>query len=615
MIAGIMSSAVENASRDAAGAALFDASSITAIAMQYIQQGGAPASASASASPVLLSRCIWLLGRYSWALTAPNQAHAGFQAAISALASTQLLPVRISACRALSSLSSQMSKQSFGTDPSAMMMAAVQGVCALLSDTALSSDVLPTVVGALADLLGDNEQIACHAEPHLTPALVHVWSLNASNPHLCGAIVEVFQSIAASPAALPGLQSRLLPTLCSLVSGHATNLPGIVEYALDLMAVISRRAPLAPSFLSMALPPVLQFMHVSTDNAGLASGAVCLSAFVYAGAEVLMGMGQVQAAGGSALHAILNVVSRLLAADVVSDMGALGVGGLITQILLKFSSILDPVAVQKMFHAIIIRLASAKYSSLKQSLLMVFARLMHRDSDTVMQMVRSLPAITDPVKATTMPAFAFLAEQWVAEQPAFTGKFQVKVSLLALARLYTAHGAACAQLAVQGDLVVDVTEKRRTRSQGRRKLQYASVPLSLRIMQLLLRSVDEPVEEEENSAATASGGGSGDVGRMEIGGGGAARVGATGIFAAADDFEEFMLSDIGAGFWGEDEEDDGDDMLGAGVDAKDDPLFSVDLQEELCKWFKGLSSQELASLKEALTNFEDREKLSYVTRQ
>ena len=96
-------------------------------------------------------------------------------------------------------------------------------------------------------------------------------------------------------------------------------------------------------------------------------------------------------------------------------------------------------------------------------------------------------------------------------------------------------------------------------------------------------------------------------------GGGASRMGATGIFAAADDFEEFMLSDIGAGFWGEEEEDDGDDMLGAGVDAKDDPLYDVNLQEELGKWFKGLPAQDLVSLKGALTSMEDQEKLALVT--
>ena len=43
-----------------------------------------------------------------------------------------------------------------------------------------------------------------------------------------------------------GLQS---PFLLYHRLWHATNLPGIVEYALDLMAVISRHAPLVPAFV------------------------------------------------------------------------------------------------------------------------------------------------------------------------------------------------------------------------------------------------------------------------------------------------------------------------------------------------------------------------------
>ena len=112
----------------------------------------------------------------------------------------------------------------------------------------LSPDVLPAIVGALAELLeGNARSLSGGASPDAGSCARMV--SRASNPHLCGAIVEVFQSIAASPAALSGLQSRLLPTLISLVSGHEINLPGIVEYALDLMAVISSCAACAGFFV------------------------------------------------------------------------------------------------------------------------------------------------------------------------------------------------------------------------------------------------------------------------------------------------------------------------------------------------------------------------------
>ena len=77
-----------------------------------------------------------------------------------------------------------------------------------------------------------------------------------------------------------------------------------------------------------------------------------------------MSMNQTQTpgehAGGN--PAILSIISRLLQPDAVTDMGALGVGGLITQVVLKLQPVLDPVAVQNMFHAILIRLVSAKFS-------------------------------------------------------------------------------------------------------------------------------------------------------------------------------------------------------------------------------------------------------------
>ena len=52
----------------------------------------------------------------------------------------------------------------------------------------LSPDVLPAIVGALAELLEGNARTACQAEPHLTPALVHVWSQHASI-HTCAELL------------------------------------------------------------------------------------------------------------------------------------------------------------------------------------------------------------------------------------------------------------------------------------------------------------------------------------------------------------------------------------------------------------------------------------------
>ena len=144
MIAGIMSSAVEGASRDPAGSTIFDAGAIISIAMRYVQSGGSPGVGTSTniamaASPVLLSRCIWLLGRFAWALSSQQQCQNCVSGSSKSSFTAQPLPVRISACRALPQLAPKITNQSEpqSSDPT-MLMAAVEGVCALLSDPMLS---------------------------------------------------------------------------------------------------------------------------------------------------------------------------------------------------------------------------------------------------------------------------------------------------------------------------------------------------------------------------------------------------------------------------------------------------------------------------------------------
>ena len=113
---------------------------------------------------------------------------------------------------------------------------------------------------------------------------------------------------------------------------------------------------------------------------------------------------------------------------------------------------------------------------------------------------------------------------------------------------------------------------------------------------LLLRAVDEPEEaygEEEEEGMSGNNGNNGG-GSMS-----------SGIFAPAEDFEEFMLSDMGGpGFWDDEEEDDGNETM----DIVEDPLYLIDLQKELLNFFKARSIDEMNGLGNALGH-EDQQRL------
>ena len=599
LVAGIVSRAVQDQTSgsdgnagggEASAAASFCTSSVVATALALIKS-------PQHVPPVLWSRSMWVLGRFSWALTS-EQGSECFTMGATTLSSHQSVPVRMASCRALLELHSHLINSS--ESRASLLMSAVQGTCNLLSST--SGDALPIVVGALSQFITHaGHDIAASVEPHLTPILVQIWSAHAANPHLCGSIVDVFQSIAVNSSALPGLQSRLLPTLCSLVSAHATNLPGVVEYALDLMAVIARGdatagTELPASFVSMALPCVLQFMSVSDDNAGLTSGTACLSAIVYASKRTLQSM-TLPRSSVTPVDSILSVVSRLLSPS-FAETGAVRVGSLATQILTCFSESLSPETVQQLCQAMIVRLTTCRYGELKQSIVVFFARMIHRDVHAVMSMLNSMQ-VQGGADGQSKSGLLVLMHCWMSDQPTFVGRFDVKSTLLALSLVFQHYGGQCSQIMVDGDLVVNVNEGRRTRSQGRKAPEYESIPLPLKVIQLLLRAVDEPEDEYEDGDESELSGG--------VSGSGMSGSGmSSGIFAPAEDFEEFMLSDIGSTFMWDDEEE-GEEQAES-LDVLEDPLYQVDLQEHLLAFFKQRSAEEMNGIGSRL-NHHDQQRL------
>ena len=602
LVVGIVSTVVEEQQEQNASQlsqSSFDTNAILKTALELIH-------APEHVPPVLWSRSLWLLGRYSWALTT-EQGSTVFQIAVAALNnSNSCIAIKMTAMRALIELQTHIVTRN---DASQLYMATIEGTCNLLAVTPTES--LPVVVSALSNFIkfssdgangangtnggggGSNAatNIASVIEPHLTPILVNVWSANASNPYLCETIVDVFQSIASNPSALPGLQLRLLPTLCNLVGNHTTNISGVVEYALDLMTVISRSmngTELSIDYLNVALPCVLNFMQTSEDNAGLCSGTNCLSAIVYAAPTNLK-----NCHNGAAVENMLSVISRLLSVT-FSQQGAIRVGSLGMQLMKCCNDSITTETMTQLVQAMVVRLDHSTTIDLTESIVVFFARLMHLNLNTIVTLLTSMTITCK--NGSTKSGFVILMERWTMEQPSFSGKFQVKVTLLALASLYTSYGTQIASIQVNGDIKIDVSEKRRTRSQGKKKTEYVIVPLPLKMVTLLLRAVDEPEEaygEEEEEGMSGNNGNNGG-GSMS-----------SGIFAPAEDFEEFMLSDMGGpGFWDDEEEDDGNETM----DIVEDPLYLIDLQKELLNFFKARSIDEMNGLGNALGH-EDQQRL------
>ncbi len=547
----------------------------------------------ADAVPYLLSRCIWCIGKFSWACGEAGKAEFFLQPCISVLHANYATPIRLAACRSIVQLRDYLSAESLSRE--SLLSQAVLGVCNLLS--AVTPDTMHVVLQTLSVLLEGHPAIAQAAEPQLSPVLVDIWAANVSDPIVCGSVVDVFQSIASNPDCGSGLQQRLLPTLSKIIHAFESNPPGVVEYALDLLTVMVRfsRHPqsaeqfyLSPTILESGLGPVMRFLLGSSDGAGLTSGADCLAAYLYIGAE------QKHVWAASALSSIFMALHRLLSPD-MPESAACGAGVILTQIFLRYNDLLPAENAKTLLQALLVKLHSSRLSNSTQSLVLPFCRLLHRDVNMTVSLLHSIHVqLPDGVGGHVQePGFSVLLKKWVKEAPAFVGKFPVKISLLALALLFKTRFDILQKIQVEGDVEVDLREGRRLRSH-KKAIKHSIVPLPLRILQLVLRAVEDPTDE---SGLMDNGVLSGALGRSGV-------HGASKTFAPADDFEEFMLSDIGGSlFWADDEEDD--ENLSGHIDAEQDPIFLADLQGELKNFVRTCPSNILNALATQL-NAEDR---------
>merc|ERR1712183_532072 len=137
-------------------------------------------------------------------------------------------------------------------------------------------------------------------------------------------------------------------------------------------------------------------------------------------------------------------------------------------------------------------MGGAKTLSVVQSLIMVYAQLVHSQMDAVLQFLSNVPG------PTGNSALHFVMSEWVAKQPNFYGSYESKVSITALAKLLQ-HGVnsndtRLTEITVRGDQVF--SEGRSTRSSRQNKPeQWTEVPLLAKLLKLLINEIQNVLEE------------------------------------------------------------------------------------------------------------------------
>ncbi|XP_074792211.1 importin-9 isoform X2 [Natator depressus] len=484
-----------------------------------------------SVSPFLLGRALWAASRFTVAMS-PELIQQFLQATVSGLHETQPPSVRISAVRAIWGYCDQLkiSESTHVLQP--FLPSILDGLIHLAAQ--FSSEVLNLVMETLCIVCTVDPAFTANVENKICPFTIAIFLKYSNDPVVASLAQDIFKELAQIEACQGPMQMRLIPTLVSIMQAPADKIPaGLCATSIDILTTVVRntKPPLSQLLICQAFPAVAQCSLHTDDNA------------------------------------TMQVVSQLLDPR-TSEFTAAFVGRLVSTLISKAGSELGE-NLDQILRAILSKMQQAETLSVMQSLIMVFAHLVHSQLEPLLEFLSSLPG------PTGKPALEFVMAEWMSRQHLFYGQYEGKVSSVALCKLLqygiNSDDKRLQDIRVKGEEIFNMDEGIRTRSKSAKNPErWTNIPLLVKILKLIINELSNAMEANA-SRQTAADWNQDDSNDM---------------WEDREDEEDEdeglagqLLSDILAtnkydeDYYDDDEEDD--------PDALKDPLYQIDLQAYL----------------------------------
>lgn len=334
---------------------------------------------------------------------------------------------------------------------------------------------------------------------------------------------DIFRVLSQNEACLGPLQHRLVPTLISILQSPVDKVPaGLQGVALDVVETLVRasRPPLSDA-LMQTFPCAVQLALTSDDPTNVQNGGECLRAFVAVSPDQVAAYKDPES-GHTGLYFVIQVVLNLLS-PTVSESSSAFVGRLVSTLFNRAGNHLGVDSVDLILRAVLSKLQGSSSLVAAQSLIMVYAHLIHSQMEAVLNFLSSVPG------PKGQSALHFVLHQWAARQHVFSGAYETKVSSMALAKLL--HHGLTGNDSRLTELTITVEDDSsgqhddpsagcvRTRSQQRGSGSSASsirlkeIPMLVKIFKLLVYELSNCMEaamafaddEEEDTDAEVCG--------------------------------------------------------------------------------------------------------------
>ncbi|KAI8336598.1 armadillo-type protein [Chlamydoabsidia padenii] len=482
--------------------------------------------------------------------------------AVSALqAPTSGIPVKISALRALNNYCKYLDAQ-YVTPYQINIM---EGTCQLLP--LATEESLMLLLDTLGSSVKINNEVTARYEHTLTPAVLDIWKKFPSDSIITSYVLDVFEEFAKNTLYYPSLCTRSLPFISEVFSSTNAE-PTVLASAIDLLTALVRfgPSPLPNEFTEQILPSLMQLAWSVRDNDVLQSTQECLKQFLIKdSAHIVSWHDQT---GKSGLDYIIHFVAKLLE-PTGTESEALFVGDLIVTMIQKIGNNIAP-ALPDLLNAVLVRLESTSYQPFIQSLVLVFAQLINSQQDTVLGFLSN-------TTINGKNGLEILMTHWVDNYESFSGYYSLKVSAIALSKIFLISDPRLQGMNVKGEIVVNPNGGIVTRSKSKRNPdQYTIMPLPMKIIKLLVADMGNSLPNDHANQDDAESLGDEDGEWDDITD--------EAAFASRQDFN--YLSDMLNNLGEDDDEENNPDL-------KNDPIYQTDMKTYLVDFFRNCSSHNI----------------------
>ncbi|XP_020492442.2 importin-9 [Labrus bergylta] len=553
-----------------------------------------------AASPFLLGRALWAASRFTAAMS-PELIQQFLQATVSGLHDSQPPSVRISAVRAIWGYCDQLKLSESTHVLQPFLPSILEGLVQLAAQ--FSSEVLTLVMETLCIVCTVDPAFTTSAENKICPLTIAIFLKYNNDPVVASLAQDIFKELAQIEGCQVPMQMRLIPTLVSIMQAPPDKIPtGLCATSIDILTTVVRntKPPLSEMLVCQAFPVVAQCTLRTDDNTIMQNGGECLRAYVSVALEQIAQWRDEQ--GNSGLWYVMQVVNQLLDPR-TSEFTAAFVGRLVSTLISRAGTQLGE-QLDQILRAILSKMQQAETLSVMQSLIMVFAHLVHSQLEPLLEFLCSLPG------PTGKPALEFVMTEWMSRQHLFYGQYEGKVSTVALCKLLQ-HGLntddkRLQDIMVKGEEIYSPEDGIRTRSKSAKNPErWTNIPLLVKIYKLIINELST-VMEANASRTNAADWSQDSSGMWED----------NAEDEGEDEEEEDeglagqLLSDLIASNKYDDdyyEDDDEDDP-----DALKDPIYQIDLQAYLTDFLTQFAQQPCYSMFSSHINNAERQTLQSV---